>query len=259
MKIFVDSADIDEIKESLSWGIVDGITTNPSLIKKAIERKKTDGNEIKIEEYIEQILRLAEDKPVSLEVNGEVNGQIREERMIKEARNLYNRFKESNKSLNIKIPVNPAMSSEDSHQFEGLRTIKKLKEENIPVNATLIMTPEQSLLAAKAGAKYLSPFMGRIDDFVSNGNSNSGIKTGVELMKETMKILKNYNFDTEVIGASIRNIQHVRELGKSGVQIATIPFKLLKEMITHEKTYEGVKQFKEDVVQEYGELLSKEG
>jgi len=246
MKIFVDSADIEEIKEAFSWGIVDGVTTNPSLIKQAIA-----GKEVNMQNYIEELLKITNNCPISLEVDGTVDGKIVYSQMVKEAVNIFNKFKQFNPNLNIKIPVNPAMSSSDDHQFDGLKTIKELSAQGIPVNATLIMTPEQGLLAAKAGARFISPFMGRIDDHVGAVNPNAGI----ELVEETLQILKNYHFSTAVIGASIRNIEHIRELGKSGVQIATIPFKVLKQMITHEKSFEGVRKFKEDIVPEYRDLL----
>jgi len=246
MKIFVDSADIKEIKEAFSWGVVDGVTTNPSLIKKAIA-----GKEINMATYIEELLKITNNCPVSLEVDGTVEGKIVYSQMVQEAVNIYNKFKQFNPNLNIKIPVNPAMSSDDDHQFDGLKTIKELNSKGIPVNATLIMTPEQGLLAAKAGARFISPFMGRIDDYIGAVNPNAG----VELVEDTIKILKNYHFHTAVIGASTRNIKHIRELAKLGTEIATIPFKLLKEMITHPKSFEGVRTFKDDVVPEYRELL----
>ena len=119
------------------------------------------------------------------------------------------------------------------------------------------MTPEQALLAAKAGARYLSPFLGRIDDYVQSGKENKGIKAGVELIQEIKAVLNHYSFHTEIIGASIRTIEHVRECAKVGVEISTIPFKIIKEMIAHEKTYEGVKKFQEDMVPEYREFLRK--
>ena len=246
MKIFVDTADINEIKEAFSWGIVDGVTTNPSLIKKAIA-----GKEVNMQSYIEELLRISNNCPVSLEVDGSVDGKIIGSQMVQEAVNIFNKFKQFNPNLNIKIPVNPAINPSDNHQFDGLKTIKELSKQGIPVNATLIMTPEQGLLAAKAGARYVSPFMGRIDDQVGAVNPDAG----VELVEDTVKILKNYHFNTAVIGASIRTIKHVRELGKCGTQIATIPFKILKEMIAHEKSFEGVRKFKDDVVPEYRELL----
>lgn len=277
MKIFIDSADIEEIKEAFAWGIVDGVTTNPSLIKKAVE-----GKGIKMASYIEEVLKAAQGGPVSLEVDGELEGKIREEQMVKEARFLYRRFKEYGK-VNIKVPVNPAMSPEENHQFEGLKAVKKLSGEGIPVNATLIMTPEQALLAAKAGAKYVSPFAGRIDDYIRKQSgmkdseikkwehfpargmeregeilSDKGIVSGVDLVKQCGEILRNYNFKTEVIAASLRNQRQVREVALARADIATIPFKVLKEMISHSETYEGVKKFKEDMVEGYKAML-KEG
>ncbi len=252
MKIFIDSADLEQIEEAFSWGIVDGITTNPSLIKSA-----TAGKDVNMAVYLQRILEAAKNMPVSIEVEGELEGKIRGEQMVKEAVSVYNSFKAYNSALNIKIPINPALDKEDQHQFEGLTTIKALAQKGIPVNATLIMTPEQALLAAKAGAKYISPFMGRIDDYVKSNTENGGIQSGVQLIKEIMGCLNPYQEfkDVEVIGASIRDVIHARECAKAGVQIATIPFNVLKEMVGHDKTYEGVKRFKADMVPEYKEVL----
>ncbi len=252
MKIFIDSADLEEIKEALSWGITDGITTNPSLIKKSAEQAKTEAG---LHNYIIRLLKAANNKPFSLEVEGQIDGRIDEEQMIKEAKNLYRRFKQYNSKLNIKIPVNPALIPTDSNNFSGLRTIRTLQNENIPVNATLIMTPEQALLAAKAGAQYISPFMGRIDDYVKNDNDNGAIQSGIELIKETMAVLRPYDFRTEVIAASIRTVEHVRESAKAGAHIATIPFKILTKMVSHPKTYEGVNIFLQDTIPEYRAIL----
>ena len=246
MKIFVDTADINEIKEAFSWGIVDGVTTNPSLIKKALA-----GKEIDMQKYIEELLQVTNNCPVSLEVDGTLDGKIVYSQMLAEATNIFSKFKQFNSNLNIKIPINPALDSKDENQFDGLKVIKELNSKGIPVNATLIMTPEQGLLAAKAGARFISPFMGRIDDHVGAINPQAGI----ELIEDTIQTLKNYPFQTAVIGASIRNIEHIRELGKSGADIATIPFKLIKEMIAHPQTFAGVKKFKADVVPEYKQLL----
>lgn len=277
MKIFIDSADIEEIKEAFSWGIVDGVTTNPSLIKKAMAGRKEE-----MVGYIEGLLKAVNNCPVSLEVDGELEGKIREEQMVREAMNLYGRFKRINEKVNIKIPVNPAMRPEEDNQFEGLRAIKRLSKGGVPINATLIMTPEQALLAAKAGASYVSPFAGRIDDYIRKQSgmkdseigeyrgryfpakgmegegemiSDKGIVSGVDLIEKSVRILRNYNFKTEVIAASLRNARQVREVALVGTDIATIPFKVLKEMVGHEKTYEGVKKFKEDIVPEYKEML----
>ncbi len=172
MDIFVDTADLEEIKEAESWGILDGVTTNPSLIKKAVE--SSDG-EISLEDHIKEILKTV-DGPVSLEVAGSNHDD-----MVKEATVLYDKFNSVNDNVVIKIPVNTSMD-EDDDNFEGIKAIKSLSERGIPVNCTLVMSPNQALMAAKAGAAYVSPFLGRIDDYIRN---NIGIKRGDDYPKGT--------------------------------------------------------------------------
>jgi transaldolase len=185
MKIFVDTAEIDEIKTAISWGIVDGVTTNPSLIKKAVDKRQ---GKITMEEYIKEIVRIVPG-PVSLEVLG---GPAKE--MIKQGRLLYNKFSPHGK-VAIKIPVNPSTREDDGLKFEGLKAIKQLSSDNIPINVTLIMTPEQALLAAKAGAAYASPFAGRIDDYI---RTKMGLKLGVDFQKDSF-------FDSDLIKKATEN------------------------------------------------------
>jgi len=172
MDIFVDTADIKEIKEAESWGILDGVTTNPSLIKKAVE--SNDGD-ISLEDHIKEILKTV-DGPVSLEVAGSNHDE-----MVKEATVLYEKFNPVNKNVVIKIPVNTSMGKNDDN-FEGIKAIKSLSERGIPVNCTLVMSPNQALMAAKAGAAYVSPFLGRIDDYIRN---NMNIIRGDDYPKGT--------------------------------------------------------------------------
>ncbi len=256
MKIFIDTAKLSEIREAISWGIVDGITTNPSLIRKAVEEEKRD---MSLEEYVAEILKVAgKDRPVSLEVMS-----VKAEDMIREAEVLHKKFNDIADNVVIKIPVNTYAG-----YYEGLKAIKKLSEEGIRVNCTLVMTPEQALLAAKAGAKYVSPFAGRIDDYLRDTKLNmrrgmdyqkgdyypwegrnvddNGIVSGVDLVSTIVDIFVNYNFDTEIIASSMRNARQVREVALTGVDIATIPFKVLEDMLLHPKTEEGVKKFSED-------------
>ncbi len=267
MKIFIDTAKLSEIKEANSWGIVDGITTNPSLIRKAVEEEKKN---MSLEEYIGEILRVAgKDRPVSLEVMS-----LKAWDMIREAEILYNKFNGIAGNVVIKIPINTYEGN-----YEGLKAIKRLSEERIPVNCTLIMTPEQALLAAKAGARYVSPFAGRIDDYIREtklglkrgkdfqkgdyfpkvgyeGVDDNGIVSGVDLVASIVDIFSNYDYDTEIIASSIRNARQVREVAMIGVHIATIPFKVLEEMLLHPKTEEGVKKFSEDAEKaNYGVLF----
>ncbi|MCD6473356.1 MAG: transaldolase [Thermoplasmata archaeon] len=287
MKIFIDTADLDEIKEAASWGILDGVTTNPSLIKKAVEKMKARGKQISMEDYIKEICRSV-DGPVSLEVKGR-----RYDEMVREAKILYEKFNGVNNNVVIKIPINTAFSPDDE-QFEGIKAIKELESFGIPTNATLVMTPEQALLAAKAGASYVSPFLGRVDDFIRKNigikhgkmdywdyeaielieqeerkkniekgyegvaainYGDNGIYSGVELVYDVIEIYEAYGYETKIIAASIRNARQVRQVAMLGVDIATIPFIVIKEMISHYKTMEGMKKFSEDVVEEYEEIF----
>lgn len=288
MKIFIDTADIEEIKEAKKWGILDGVTTNPSLIKKAVEKFEERG--ISMEEYIKEICRIV-DGPVSLEVKA-----LDADEMIKEAEILYDKFNDVNNNVVIKIPINTAMSKEDKI-FEGIEAIKELNNRDIPTNATLVMTPTQALLAAKAGATYVSPFLGRIDDYIrsklgikfgkwdlfrgklikkieekkqeekkgempllysemaSVEYGDNGIYDGIEMVESIVKIYRAYGFKTKIIAASVRNVYQVRKVAEMGVDIATIPFNVIKEMICHYKTMEGMKKFTEDVVEEYKRIF----
>jgi len=169
MKIFIDSADLDEIKMACSWGIIDGATTNPSLIKRAVDSR---GGQITMEAYITEILQTVPGS-VSLEVIA-----LTAREMVDQAKTLYTRFSPHG-DVAIKIPITPCME-DGRNRFDGLKAIKQLSEANIPTNATLIMTPEQALLAAKAGATYVSPFAGRIDDYI---RLKLGMQQGVDFQK----------------------------------------------------------------------------
>lgn len=299
MKIFLDTAEIEEIKFAASLGIIDGVTTNPSLIKQAVDKR---GGSINMEEYIKEILRTSPG-PVSLEVIS-----VSYEEMVKEAKLLYENFAGYGEVV-IKIPVCPSLDGE-SNIYDGLMAIRTLSELGIPVNATLVMTPEQALLAAKAGAAYVSPFAGRIDDYLRDklgmkrgkdykkedyydfelmgileseklsrvissleldslakayldervrsaaalANDN-GIYSGVDLVRSILQIFSSYGFKTEVIASSMRNARQVREVAELGVHIATIPFYVLKEMLLHHKTIEGINAFVKDVVEPYRKIF----
>jgi len=263
MDIYIDTADIDEIKEAMSWGIVKGVTTNPSLIEKAM--KKHEISDLK--HYIKQIFKVVGGMPVSFEVIG-----LTADSMIEEGRMLYETFRDfkidSEKAKHdvvIKVPINPSLKKSDNTQFDGLKAIHRLSQEGIPVNATLIMTPEQALLAANAGAEYISPFAGRIDDELDIATDHAynrtydakkgsniyeeihgtkldyGIESGIHLIQTVMKVLKGY--ETKVIAASLRNKKHVRESAIAGADIGTIPFSVLEKMVKHKKTYEGAVAF----------------
>lgn len=267
MKIFIDSAKLNEITEAYGSGILDGVTTNPSLIKKAAEDLKNKGEQVNMEDYIKKILKTAENTSVSLEVTESAC-----DKMIEQGKALFKKFNPTAKNVYIKIPVNPSFEGEKGREFEGLKAIKALTKDGIPVNCTLIFTPEQALLAAKAGAKIVSPFAGRIDDLIRASNNisfeksdyfphqgkddlnDNGIVSGIDLVLKIKQIFKNYNIKTEILAASIRNTRQVREAALAGADIATLPFPIIKELLNHVKTKEGIKTFTQDAVPEYIEL-----
>lgn len=274
MKIFIDSADLDEIKEVYAWGVADGITTNPSLLRKAVEKRTQKGEILDIKTYLQHILKIAKSTKVSLEVT-----ELNAAGMIEQGRKLYALFNPIARNVYIKIPINPAFKNEDTTHFDGIQAIKTLTKMKIPVNCTLIFTPEQALLAAKAGARIISPFAGRIDDYLrvfqgfkfdkaeyypASGRmgkdgilNDNGIVSGIDLVRQCVQILKNYNYKTEVLAASLRNPRQVREAALVGAHIGTLPFEVIKEMLKHYKTYEGMETFTVDVVQEYADLTTK--
>ena len=209
MKIFVDTANISEIKEAVFLGIADGVTTNPSLIAKETGQKFTT--------IIKQIAHLVKG-PLSAEVVS-----LKAEEMVKEARPLA----KIAKNIVIKIPMIP----------EGMKAVQMLAKENIKCNVTLVFSANQALLAAKAGAAFVSPFLGRLDDIGQDG---------LELVSEILQIYDNYGFKTEVIAASIRHPKHVKEVALLGCDIATIPFKVIQKMYTHPLTDKGIEKFLSD-------------
>jgi len=208
MKFFIDTANIEEIKKGLALGMVDGVTTNPSLVAK--EQRP-------FVEILRDICTLVEG-PVSAEVISlEADGMVAEAReLVKIADNIV-----------IKIPMIE----------EGLKAVKRLTAEGIKTNVTLIFSASQVLLAAKAGATYVSPFVGRLDDISVNG---------LDLIADIMTILRNYGFATEVIVASVRNPMHVVESALLGADIATIPYKVIAQLAKHPLTDIGMRQFLAD-------------
>ncbi len=271
MKIFIDSADLEEIKQFYAWGIADGITTNPSLLKKAVEKRVNAGQKLDLKGYLELILRTAEGTPVSLEVS-----ETTAKGMIEEGKKLYQMFNPIAKNVYIKIPVNPAFKDADTTHFDGIAAIRELTKTKIPVNCTLIFTPEQALLAAKAGAAFVSPFAGRIDDYLRTEQripykktdyypqegmeyrgkvlQDNGILSGIDLVRQCVLLMRQYNLETKVLAASLRNSRQVREAALVGADIATLPFDVIRDLLKHPKTYEGMEQFTKDVVKEYKEL-----
>jgi transaldolase len=269
VKIFIDSADLDEISKAFAWGIADGVTTNPSLMKQAIDKRK--GQNLNLDAYIKKILKLAKGAPVSLEVT-----ETSKEGMIQQGLALFKRYNHVAHNVYIKIPINPAFKEGDPTHFDGIAAIKYLTKKKIPTNCTLIFTPEQALLAAKAGASFASPFAGRVDDFIRMNNKkkfdktayypmdgmknksrileDNGIVSGIDLVAQCVEILEHYGLKTKVLAASLRNPQQVREAALVGAHISTIPFLVIGNLLKHPKTYEGMKKFTADIVPEYVEL-----
>lgn len=210
MKLFADTAIIKEIEEVSQWGILSGVTTNPSLIAKS---------GISLKEAINKIISLV-DGPISAEVK-EANA----EEMLEEAR-IYAKM---HKNIVVKIPMT----------IEGVKAVKQLTKEGIKTNVTLVFSTSQALMAASAGATYVSPFMGRLDDLTQTNDA------GFKLVKDIKEMFKTYSFKTEIIAASIRHLEHVDQSIKAGADIATIPYKVLKEMVKHELTSKGLKIFAE--------------
>ena len=272
MKIFIDTAQLNEIKQAYSYGVVDGVTTNPSLLKKAVEHMQQAGQKITIEEYLKEILRIAKGTPVSLEVT-----EISADHMIKQGKKLFKKFNSVANNVYIKIPINPSFKGSEGRDFDGIQTIKALSKAGIPVNCTLIFTPEQALLAAKAGAKIVSPFAGRIDDYIRSQHNISfnksdyfpaegweekdeiyddqGVVSGIDLVAQIVAIFRIYDIKTEVLAASMRNARQVREAALIGADIATVPYPVIQELLVHYKTQEGMEKFTDDIVPEYVDII----
>lgn len=208
MKFFIDTASIKEIKEANELGLIDGVTTNPSLVAR-------EGKDFL--KLLDEICSIV-DGPISAEVvSTDAPG------MLKEARGLAKRHK----NIVIKVPMTK----------EGLKATKTLHSEGIRTNVTLVFSPVQALLAAKAGATYVSPFVGRLDD-ISH--------TGMELVEQIVQIYDNYNFQTQVIVASVRNPLHVLDAALIGAHVATIPFSVIEQLAKHPLTDIGIEKFLKD-------------
>lgn len=208
MKLFIDTANVNEIKEANDLGVICGVTTNPSLIAK-------EGRDFI--ETVKEITNIV-DGPISAEVVS-----LEHEKMVSEARELA----KIHKNIIIKIPMT----------LEGLKAVKILTSENIKTNVTLIFSATQALLAARAGATYVSPFLGRLDDVGT---------TGVNLIKDIVEIFDKHNLKTEIISASIRNPIHVIDVAKAGSHIATVPYKVIIQMAKHPLTDIGIDKFLKD-------------
>ena len=218
MKIFLDTANVDEIKKVRDWGLLDGVTTNPSLAAKELAKG------ISFKELVAQILKETPG-PVSVEVVAtDYDGMLKQALRIGALAD----------NAVVKIPMT----------LPGLKTIKTLTEKRIPVNCTLIFNPLQALFAAKAGAEYVSPFVGRLDDIGEDGMS---------IIDEIKTIFVNYNIKTKILVASIRNPVHVLRSAIIGADVVTMPFDVISKLTSHPKTDEGLKRFLDDWKKDFGD------
>lgn len=216
MKFFIDTADLNEIRAAEELGVLDGVTTNPSLIAKIVG----DPGSFTYQDFKDHISLICElvDGPVSAEVT-----TLKAEEMIAEGEDLAS----IHENVVIKCPLT----------IDGLKAIRYFSKQGIKTNATLVFSPNQALLAAKAGADYVSPFVGRLDDISTSG---------MALVEQIVTIYDNYGYLTEVIVASVRHPQHVIEASMIGADIATIPYSVIKQLVNHPLTDSGLKKFMED-------------
>ena len=217
MIFFIDTAKVDDIRKANDMGIISGVTTNPSLIAK-------EGRDFK--QVIQEITSIV-DGPISGEVKATT---VDAEGMIAEAREIAS----IHPNMVVKIPMTA----------EGLKAVKVLHKEGIKTNVTLIFSPAQALLAARAGADYVSPFLGRLDDIST---------PGISLIEDITEIFQMHGIETQIIAASIRNPIHVIDCAKAGADIATVPYKVLLQMIHHPLTDEGIRKFQDDYRKVFGE------
>lgn len=217
MKLFIDTANVDDIRKANDMGVICGVTTNPSLIAK----EGRDFNEV-----IKEITSIV-DGPISGEVKATT---VDAEGMIAEGREIA----AIHPNMIVKIPMT----------VEGLKAVKVLSAEGIKTNVTLIFSANQALLAARAGATYVSPFLGRLDDISS---------PGIELIEHIVQIFGNYDIETEIIAASIRNTVHVTECALAGADIATVPYAVIEQMTKHPLTDQGIVKFQEDYRKVFGD------
>ena len=210
MKFFIDTANLDEISEANEMGLIDGVTTNPSLVAK--EKGNVD--------FKEQIAKIC--KIVAGDVSAEVTS-LDTKGMLEEGRSLA----KIAPNVVVKCPLTP----------DGLKATRTLRDEGIKVNVTLCFSPAQALLAAKAGATYISPFIGRLDDIAQDG---------MQLIRDIIQIYDNYDYPTEVLAASIRHPMHIVDCALAGADVATIPFKILTQLVKHPLTDKGLDSFLSD-------------
>ena len=208
MQIFIDSADLNEIRQAWDWGIIDGVTTNPSLVGKT---------GLQFKDVVKEIFKTV-NGPVSLEVVAtEFDGMVKEGRALAKF----------HKNAIVKLPCTPT----------GIKALNVLNREKIKVNMTLVFSVQQALLAAKAGATYISPFAGRLDDLGQDGSM---------VVEEIVTMIKNYNFSSKVLFSSVRSTEHVRRALLMGADVATMPFDIIEQLFHHDLTDKGLQKFLDD-------------
>ncbi|MBD3318655.1 transaldolase [Candidatus Woesearchaeota archaeon] len=274
MELFVDSASLDEISHALDTGVLDGVTTNPSKMKEAVELVKKQGKKVSLTAYIKQLCRMCKGLPVSLEVIG-----ASYEDLVREGLLLHRMFNPVAKNVVVKIPVNPQFDTEKHRVHDGIKAIRSLSKKGVRVNCTLVFTPEQALLAAKAGAQFVSPFCGRLDDYIRSSHgmkfskgeyypaegkkrwakqwNDQGVVSGIDLVAQCVEIFDVHGIKTKVLAASIRNVRQLREAAVVGAHCATMSLETLEAALVHPKTEQGMKKFSDDVVPEYASLFKK--
>lgn len=270
MEIFIDSADIDEIKQALSWGIISGITTNPGLIEKAAKKHNVPD----FGKYLDKVLKLVKkkarkksEKTVSLEILAQPHeGESLDDCMVREGMALWKRFNPIAKNVVIKVPINPWMSEGDD-KYAGIKAVSHFARKKIKTNVTLVHSPAQAIMAAQAGATYMSPFLGGLDDMIAKGWGSvkekfdywpiegrsygqrrlvdpiSQMYSGTELVQTIARIYRIQGYGTKILAASLRNPAQVHEAAAAGAQLATIPFSVLEQMLDHPLTVGRMESF----------------
>ena len=287
MELFIDTADLEEIRQAKETGLLNGVTTNPTLIAKALASLREKGKRKTEKEHLLDIFGIVGDLPVSVEVVGFTPEEasnyksvvITADRLIREGEEKWQTYSGNGRKPVIKIPVCPAYGPEQSAVFDaGLKAIARLSEQRIPINTTLIFSPEQALAASWAGAEYVSPFVGRVDDklaemagmkkkkeeyFPREGVKDSkgetvhmdGIVSGTDLVGKIVRIFENYAADARILAASLRNTRQVSEMMEVGADIATLPYEVFQRVVqgrpVHELTFKGMQGFSKDAADAY--------
>nr|AIF18666.1 Transaldolase superfamily protein (talA, talB) [uncultured marine group II/III euryarchaeote KM3_83_G03] len=273
MKFFINTADIDEIRDADSYGVLDGVTTDTISLKMA----KVKHNFEDIKKYLKDIMKILGDRPITIMVTGTNQEDIRAELL-----RIVKLFKKQ-ANLVVSIPVNPSTDEDNKNSLDSIKLIREFSKEGLRINASLVMTPEQALLAAKAGASYVSIAAGRLDDYIRETKigmiegkdfeqkdyfpaegwisekgdfiDDAGITSGVEVLEQTALVLKNYNLNAKIIASDARNSQQIRQFALVGVDGVSLSLDMIKQLNIHNKTMKGVREFSGEALPEYKEFL----